>query len=102
MWDICYRVWKSHTYKKNCSSQALLETSEPVAIAKPKTVAQMEAEIEMELDSKLPNLQGARSTLLRKRLIEQGQKEPQKLAQTLRGWLQEEPETPHRQKFSEI
>ncbi|HNH81683.1 MAG TPA: flagellar basal-body MS-ring/collar protein FliF [Acidobacteriota bacterium] len=82
--------------------RALLETSEPVAIAKPKTVAQMEAEIEMELDSKLPNLQGARSTLLRKRLIEQGQKEPQKLAQTLRGWLQEEPETPHRQKFSEI
>lgn len=82
--------------------RALLETSEPAAIAKPKTVAQMEAEIEMELDSKLPNLQGARSTLLRKRLIEQGQKEPQKLAQTLRGWLQEEPETPHRQKFSEI
>ncbi len=63
--------------------QALLDT--------PRTVAELEADMEVQLAKEMaaftPDL--VRSTTLRKQLVERAKKEPESVAMTVRGWLQE-------------
>ena len=47
----------------------------------------MEAEIIRELESPVPEVKRARA--IKNQLVEQGSREPEMLAMTIRGWLQE-------------
>ncbi|MDX2029421.1 MAG: flagellar M-ring protein FliF C-terminal domain-containing protein, partial [Blastocatellia bacterium] len=60
---------------------------EAVNINAPRTVAELEAEIERDLNTPVPEVKRARA--IKKQLIDQGMSEPDTLAMTIRGWLQE-------------
>ena len=57
----------------------------------PRTVAELEAEMEAEIAREIasPDLGTKRAIALKKQLIERGKGDPQAIAMTLRGWLQE-------------
>ena len=57
----------------------------------PRTVAELEAEMEAEIAREIasPDLGAKRAMALKKQLIERGKGDPQAIAMTLRGWLQE-------------
>jgi hypothetical protein len=50
-------------------------------------VAELEAEIARELETPVPEVKRARA--IKKQLVEQGLRDPDTLAMTIRGWLQE-------------
>ncbi|HKX26683.1 MAG TPA: flagellar basal-body MS-ring/collar protein FliF [Blastocatellia bacterium] len=52
-----------------------------------RTVAELEAEIIREMESPVPEVKRARA--IKNQLIEQGAREPELIAMTIRGWLQE-------------
>ncbi|MFN0085844.1 MAG: flagellar basal-body MS-ring/collar protein FliF [Blastocatellia bacterium] len=60
---------------------------EAVTIATPRTVAELEAEIALDLNIPVPEVKRARA--IKKQLVDQGLSEPDTLAMTIRGWLQE-------------
>jgi hypothetical protein len=61
--------------------------SEAITITTPRTVAELEAEIAREMEVPVPEVKRAR--VIKNQLVAQGQREPEMLAMTIRGWLQE-------------
>lgn len=74
----------------NQASNALSEST-----GSPRTVAEIEAEMEAQMDSEVARETAAmapkvtRSKALKKQILERGEQEPETIAMTLRGWLQE-------------
>lgn len=60
---------------------------ESLAVTTPRTVAELEAEIARELDSNVPELK--RTQAIKNQLVELGARDPEMLARTIRGWLEE-------------
>ncbi|MBI1761190.1 MAG: flagellar M-ring protein FliF [Acidobacteria bacterium] len=60
---------------------------EAITVTTPRTVAELEAEIARELDSNVPELK--RTQAIKNQLIEMGARDPEMLARTVRGWLEE-------------
>ncbi len=73
--------------------QAQLE-EEAVAAAipagPPKTVAELESELEQEIESSIPNAQLSKSEIMKKRLIEMVQQDPEAVSGLVRTWLIED------------
>jgi flagellar M-ring protein FliF len=69
------------------TQQELDADGSPVSIPAPRTVAELEAEIARELETPVPEVKRARA--IKKQLVEQGLRDPDTLAMTIRGWLQE-------------
>ncbi len=69
----------------------LLETqtsgAEAVSLTTPRTVAELEAAIARELESDVPELK--RTHAIKNQLVEMGVRDPEMLARTIRGWLEE-------------
>lgn len=61
--------------------------SETLTVTTPRTVAELEAEIARELDTPMPELK--RTQAIKNQLIEVGARDPEMLARTIRGWLEE-------------
>ena len=59
---------------------------EAVAVDSPRTVAELEAEIIREMQAPVPEVK--RALAIKNQLVEQGMREPELLAMTIRGWLQ--------------
>ena len=57
----------------------------------PRTVAEMEAEMEAEVarEMRSQTFQVKRTAAVKKQLVGRSQQEPETIAMTLRGWLQE-------------
>jgi flagellar M-ring protein FliF len=60
-----------------------------ITITTPRTVAELEAEIARELESPVQEVKRAQA--IKNQLVEHGLREPEALAMTIRGWLQEHP-----------
>lgn len=72
------------------SDQAMSsETQNGISVTAPRTVAELEAEIAREMESPVQEVR--RAAAIKKQLVEQGLREPESLAMTIRGWLQEPP-----------
>jgi flagellar M-ring protein FliF len=69
---------------ESANGQALLAGEAATTL---RTVAEMEAEIVHEMQSPVPEVKRARA--IKNQLVEQGIREPDMLAMTIRGWLQE-------------
>lgn len=69
----------------------MVETQTPkgesLTITTPRTVAELEAEIARELDTTVPELK--RTQAIKNQLVEVGARDPEMLARTIRGWLEE-------------
>jgi flagellar M-ring protein FliF len=69
----------------------MVETQTPengtLTIRTPRTVAELEQEIARELDSNVPELK--RTQAIKNQLVELGSRDPEMLARTIRGWLEE-------------
>lgn len=66
------------------------ELASAVNVTTPMTVAELEEEIARQLNSPVPEVK--RALALKKQLMEQGLNDPETLAMTVRGWLQEKKE----------
>ncbi len=60
---------------------------EAVTVTTPRTVAELEAEIARELETDVPELK--RTQAIKNQLVEMGGRDPEMLARTIRGWLEE-------------
>lgn len=60
---------------------------ETLTITTPRTVAELEEEIANELNSAVPELK--RTQAIKNQLVELGSRDPEMLARTIRGWLEE-------------
>ena len=67
-----------------------VEATEAVTITTPLTVAELEDEIARQLESPVPEVK--RALALKKQLVDQGMRDPETLAMTIRSWLQEKVE----------
>lgn len=56
----------------------------------PKTVAELESELEQEIEASIPSAQLSKSEIMKKRLIEMTQTDPEAVAGLVRTWLLEE------------
>ncbi len=62
-------------------------SAEAISVTTPRTVAELEAEIARELDRHVPELK--RTQAIKNQLLELGARDPETLARTIRGWLEE-------------
>jgi flagellar biosynthesis/type III secretory pathway M-ring protein FliF/YscJ len=85
------QMMSSQTQQFQSPEQRRLDTSRSVGADGGKTVAEMEAEMDAqiarELNSPVQEIKRARA--LQKQLVEKSKSEPQLIAMTLRGWLQD-------------
>lgn len=56
----------------------------------PKTVAELESELEEEIESSIPSAQLSKSEIMKKRLVEMTQQDPESIAGLVRTWLLED------------
>ena len=56
----------------------------------PKTVAELESELEQEIEASIPSAQLSKSEIMKKRIIEMVQQDPDAVAGLVRTWLLEE------------
>lgn len=56
----------------------------------PKTVAELESELEAEIESAIPNAQLSKTEIMKKRLVEMTQQDPEAVAGLVRTWLLED------------
>ncbi|CAM2064537.1 flagellar M-ring protein FliF [Sulfidibacter corallicola] len=56
----------------------------------PKTVAELESELEQEIESAIPNAQLSKTEIMKKRLVEMTQQDPEAVAGLVRTWLLED------------
>jgi flagellar M-ring protein FliF len=64
-----------------------IRAGEALSLTSPRTVAELEEEIARELDSTVPELK--RTQAIKNQLVELGSRDPEMLARTIRGWLEE-------------